>query len=64
MNEQLDLVENLLWTFFGVPIVMLLGLYLSIKSNFFQIRHLPTVFKTFFGFLLVRKRMMSGGSSS
>lgn len=54
MTEHLDLIENLLWTYFGVPIVILLGLYLSIKSNFFQIRHLPTVFKTFFGFLKVR----------
>lgn len=54
LTEQLDLIENLLWTYFGVPIVMMLGLYLSIKSNFFQIRHLPTVFKTFFGFLWVR----------
>jgi alanine or glycine:cation symporter, AGCS family len=54
LTEQLDMLENLLWTYFGVPIVMLLGLYLSFKSNFFQIRHLPTVFKTFFGFLQVR----------
>lgn len=54
LTQQLDVIENLLWTYFGIPIVMLLGLYLSIKSNFFQIRHLPTVFKTFFGFLLVR----------
>src|SRR5215207_8413463 len=54
LTEQLDVIENILWTYFGVPIVMLLGLYLSFKSNFFQIRHLPTVFKTFFGFLRER----------
>ncbi len=52
--EHLDILENLLWTYLGVPIVMFIGLYLSIKSNFFQIRHLPTVFKTFLGFLHVR----------
>jgi AGCS family alanine or glycine:cation symporter len=45
--SQLDLLEHFLWTYFGVPIVILLGLYLSFKSRFFQIRHLPTVFKTF-----------------
>ena len=56
ISEHLELLENLLWTFFGVPLVMLLGLYLSFKSNFFQIRQLPTVFKTFFGFLFVRKK--------
>ncbi len=51
---QLDVIENILWTYGGVPLVMLLGLYLSIKSNFFQIRQLPTIFKTFFGFLRFR----------
>jgi alanine or glycine:cation symporter, AGCS family len=54
-SEHLDFIENVLWTFFGVPIVILLGIYLSCKSNFFQIRHLPTVFKTFFGFMRVRQ---------
>lgn len=53
-TQQLDLIENFLWTYLGVPIVGFLGLYLTIKSNFFQIRHLPTVFKTFFGFFRVR----------
>lgn len=55
ITVQLDFIENLLWTYFGVPIVVFLGLYLTIKSNFFQIRHLPTVFKTFIGFLSFRK---------
>ena len=55
LTEYLDVLENILWTYFGVPIVIFLGLYLSIKSHFFQIRHLPTVFKTFIGFLRFRK---------
>lgn len=54
MTEQLDIIENLLWTYLGVPLVMGVGLYLTLKSNFFQIRHLPTVFKTFLGFLRVK----------
>jgi alanine or glycine:cation symporter, AGCS family len=54
LTEQLNLIENLLWTYFGIPIVLLLGLYLSIKSNFFQFRHFPTVVKIFFGFLRFR----------
>ena len=48
--SQLDAIENLLWTYFGVPIVVLLGVYFTVKSGFFQIRQLPTVFKTFYGF--------------
>jgi AGCS family alanine or glycine:cation symporter len=51
LTEHLELLENFLWSYFGVPIVLLLGLYLTIRSNFFQIRHLPTVFRTFVGFL-------------
>lgn len=54
ISEHLDLLENLLWTFLGVPLVIILGFYLSFKSNFFQIRQLPTVFKTFFGYFFVR----------
>ncbi|MBS4163499.1 putative transporter [Candidatus Protochlamydia amoebophila] len=54
LSSQLDQLENILWTYAGVPIVMLLGLYLSLKSGFFQIRHLPTVFKTFFSFMRLR----------
>ena len=48
--QLLEGLEHFLWTYVGVPIVIFLGIYLTIKSNFFQIRHLPTVFKIFFGF--------------
>lgn len=54
LTEQLDFLENLLWTYFGVPVVIFLGIYLTIKSNFFQIRNLPLVFKTFIRFLRVK----------
>ncbi len=50
LSTHLDLVESFLWTYFGVPVVVLLGIYLTVKSNFFQIRQFPLVFKTFFGF--------------
>ena len=59
--EQLDVLENVLWTYFGVPLVILLGLYFSIKSNFFQIRQLPIVFKTFFSLLRVRSTSRERG---
>jgi AGCS family alanine or glycine:cation symporter len=51
ISTHLEVLEDILWTYFGVPLVVLLGLYLSIKSNFFQIRQLPVVFKTFLRFL-------------
>lgn len=50
-TTYIDLLEHLLWSYLGVPLVILLGLYFSFKSNFIQIRKLPYVFKTFLGFL-------------
>lgn len=60
IGSQLDLIENVLWTYFGVPIVILLGLYLSIKSRFFQVRYLPQVFKTFFSLIRFQNQGKEG----
>lgn len=51
-SQYLDFFENILWSYFGVPLVIGLGLFLTFKGNFFQIRHLPNVCKTFFGYFL------------
>ncbi len=40
-------VENMIWTYFGLPIVLLLGVVLSVQSRFAQVRHLPSAIKTF-----------------
>ena len=51
MTEQLIYTfENFLWGYVGVPMLVILGIYLTIFSNFFQIRRLPTIVKTFLGF--------------
>ncbi len=47
----LDSFENLLWGYLGFPILMFLGIYLTWRSSFVQIRQFPHVIKTFFGFL-------------
>jgi AGCS family alanine or glycine:cation symporter len=60
LTSQLDWIENFLWAYCGVPLVIVLGLYLSIKSNFFQIRNLPTVFKIFFSFFSFRNATHQG----
>jgi alanine or glycine:cation symporter, AGCS family len=44
-------VENLLWGYLAVPLIMLVGIYLSFQSNFIQIRKFPVVVRTFFSFL-------------
>lgn len=56
----LEWIEGGLWTYFGIPMVLFLGGYLSIRSRFFQVRHLPTVFRTFFGFMRARKEEHEG----
>lgn len=47
--------ENFLWSFIGFPAVMLLGLYLSCRSGFVQVRKLPEVIITFFSFFKVKE---------
>lgn len=50
--DSMEILEDALWTYFGVPFVIILGIYLSFKSRFFQIRHFPTILKTFLGFFV------------
>ncbi|HEY4831961.1 MAG TPA: amino acid carrier protein [Waddliaceae bacterium] len=52
----LEQFEDVLWGFFGVPVLMLLGIYLTFHSNFFQIRKFPAIIKTFFGYFRVKNR--------
>lgn len=44
-------LENFFWTYVGVSLLIILGLYLSWKSRWFQVRQLPEVFSLFKGFL-------------
>jgi alanine or glycine:cation symporter, AGCS family len=57
---SLDIFENLLWGYLGFPIILLLGIYLSVKSRFVQVRKFPSVVKTFFGFLTAKDRHKGG----
>lgn len=42
--------ENILWVFLGVPAVLLLGIILTVESNFAQFRNLPAAVKAFASF--------------
>ncbi len=46
----LEIFENILWGYIGVPVIIILGVYLTYRSNFFQIRSFPHVLTTFFQF--------------
>jgi len=40
-------VENFLWGYIGMPVIVALGLYLSCKSKFVQLRKFPAIFRNF-----------------
>lgn len=44
-------LDSFFWGYIGFSIVMVLGLYLSVVTNFFQLRAFPSVLKTFVYFL-------------
>lgn len=46
----MDAFDELFWYYVGVPALLIIGLYLSIKSRFFQIRQLPDILKIFKSF--------------
>lgn len=48
--SALFVIEDILWSYIGVPSLVILGLVLSYQSNFVQIRKFPAVVKTFLGF--------------
>jgi len=43
----LDLVDDYFWSYLGVPALVLLGLYFSIVSGWFQIVRLPQIVRSF-----------------
>jgi AGCS family alanine or glycine:cation symporter len=49
--DFLSRVDAFFWSYLGFSCIALLGCYFTFKSGFFQIRALPTVFRTFRGFL-------------
>lgn len=47
--------EDFIWAYFGFPAMMFLGIYLSFKSGFIQLRKFPSVIKNFAGMLNVQE---------
>jgi AGCS family alanine or glycine:cation symporter len=59
--QMLGNAEDFLWWYIGSPIVILLGIYLTIRSKGVQIRQFPAIFKNFFSTLSQKE---SGGADS
>ena len=49
-------IEDVFWIYVGVPIIVGLGLYFSLKSNFFQIREMRHIMRIFLGYLKPNKK--------
>ncbi len=56
----LEFFEDHLWGYIAGPIVIIFGLYLSIISNFLQIRRFPGALRIFWNFLTVRSTNTTG----
>lgn len=56
----LEIAEDFLWGYLGVPALMLIGLYLSFQSKFLQIRKLPHVIRLFFELMRFREHNERG----
>lgn len=59
--DTLTHLESFFWGYIGFSLIMLLGLYFSIKTRFFQIQAFPSIFKTFFHFLFQKEKSVGGG---
>ena len=49
--SYLEVIEDFVWTYGGAPALMFVGIYFTYKSNFFQIIHMPEIFKIFYSYM-------------
>jgi alanine or glycine:cation symporter, AGCS family len=57
----LSAFENVLWGYICIPLLFLLGIYLTWQSGIVQFRKFPTVVKTFFSFFKEAKTSQENG---
>lgn len=57
--EWVDFLEDCLWQYMGFPAIIFVGLWLSIRSKFVQIRKFPDVIRIFMDFLLRRDKSLN-----
>lgn len=58
--SHLEYIEEFISTYGGVPSLMLVGIYFTYKSNFFQIIHLPEIFKIFYSYIYQKSDNVRG----
>jgi len=64
MTEQffafLKTFDDSLWAYLGFPAILMTGLFLSLQTNFVQIRKFPYIIKTFIKFLIYKDHSLRG----
>jgi AGCS family alanine or glycine:cation symporter len=53
-------LDTIFWGYVGFSLIMLLGVFFSFKTRFFQIYAFPAIFKTFFHFLFQKEKQDEG----
>lgn len=55
--DCLDFFDSTFWNYFGVPGILILGLYLSSKARFMQIFHFPRVWHIFYSLISKKQEL-------
>lgn len=58
--EFLSCIDDVFWGYFAFVLIMVFGIFLSIRAGFFQILALPHICKTFFHFLKAKHNKERG----
>lgn len=59
----LDFFDNCAWSYVGVPVILIFGLYFSTKSDWFQVTRFGDITRLFWGFLEKRNTKKERGIS-
>lgn len=51
-----ELIEDSIWSYFGFPLILLIGIYFTFRSGFAQIRYFPTVVKNFIELVMTKEK--------
>lgn len=49
--SSLEIISDFFWIYLGLPVLLMFGLYFSIKSRWFQVRMIPEIFRMFYGLM-------------
>jgi AGCS family alanine or glycine:cation symporter len=63
MWDLLDSIDNFFWSYIGFPAAFVLGIWLSFKLKFVQVRKFPQICSTFFRFLLKKDEASTSSQS-